>query len=413
MAVRREPQSNLDNQPLVSVVTPSFNSVDYIERTLDSVARQSYPNVEHIVVDGCSTDGTRAILEEWRDIILIIEPDDGQSDALNKGFQRAKGEIIGWINSDDTYERRAVQEAVESFAANPSAGMAYGHTNLIDSADRLLYHHRAEPYDMATCLTNHRTPQQSAFMRAGALRDVGYLNADLHYVMDWDLFVRLALRTDLVAVDRTWANFRQHAVSKTVSQPAHFWHETIRMFDGLFEMGDIAQPLQAQKSQAYARSYWMIGIMEGLGEDHVAQETSRKYCRMALASYPLLARDMKWVAAQTTHQAVAAVAAERREEYVRSLFDGIGLQERTQDRATRRALAHMRAALYLIQGTQIADRYEVEGTYDTSYAMAAVLGDPRWLLNRGIQIGVLKSLAGRFRRSTAQKEQGRAETLGR
>lgn len=112
--------------PLVSIVTPSYNKGCFIEETILSVKNQTYPYIEHIVMDGGSTDGTLDILRKYaNNITWLSEPDEGQSDAINKGWRRAKGQILGWLNADDTYMPWAVQTAVEFLAENPDVG--HGH----------------------------------------------------------------------------------------------------------------------------------------------------------------------------------------------------------------------------------------------------------------------------------------------
>lgn len=394
----------LTEQPLVSVVTPSFNSVDFIERTLDSVAGQEYPRIEHIVIDGGSTDGTRALLKQRQDITVIAEPDEGQADALNKGFRIARGTIIGWLNSDDTYEPYAVGNAVTQFKANPSAGIVFGHCNFIDEQDHVLYRHDATPFDLSRCLTDYRLPQPSAFISSEAVANAGPLNADLQYVMDWDLFVRIGLRFEVVNVDQTWANFRLHAVSKTVSQPVRFWYEAIDMFDRLFDTAGTAERLGASRDKAYARAYWMIGLIEGVDREAEAQSACRAYCRKALETYPLLTQDAKWVNERITHQAVTQVEHDNREAYVVGLFDDVGLTDGARTQAQRQALGHLHAALYLIQGRDEAERYGVTERYGLSNAVSAIRNDPRWLLNRGMLSRLLRDFDGRLRQVDRQDD---------
>ena len=114
-----------DSQPLVSVVTPSFNQAAFIEETIQSVLKQDYPHIEHIVVDGGSTDGTVDILQRYPHLRWISEPDCGQSDALNKGFAMARGEILGWLNSDDTYNAGGVSTGLHCEVSHPVLALVY------------------------------------------------------------------------------------------------------------------------------------------------------------------------------------------------------------------------------------------------------------------------------------------------
>lgn len=127
-------------QPLVSIVTPSYNQARYLETTLRSVLDQNYPAIEYLVADGGSTDGSVEVLQRYTDRLAwwVSEPDRGQTDALNKGFARARGEILAWLNSDDTYEPGAIAAAVAYLTAHPEIGMVYADTHFIDENGRPL-----------------------------------------------------------------------------------------------------------------------------------------------------------------------------------------------------------------------------------------------------------------------------------
>src|SRR5262245_25211876 len=119
--------------PLVSIVTPSFNHARYIEATIRSVLAQDYSPIEYAVIDGASTDGTVEILRRYQDrIAWVSEPDRGQTDAINKGFARTRGQILAWLNSDDTLKKGAVSAAVEFLQSHPDVAMVYGDANFID-----------------------------------------------------------------------------------------------------------------------------------------------------------------------------------------------------------------------------------------------------------------------------------------
>jgi glycosyltransferase involved in cell wall biosynthesis len=133
------------NLPLVSIITPSFNQVRYFEATIKSVLGQDYPHIEYIIVDGNSTDGSVDVIKKYSGRLAwwVSEQDKGQTDAINKGFNRATGEILAWINSDDTYNPGAVSQAVKYLVENPEVGLVYADCNFIDEDDQIIGVHPA------------------------------------------------------------------------------------------------------------------------------------------------------------------------------------------------------------------------------------------------------------------------------
>jgi glycosyltransferase involved in cell wall biosynthesis len=179
--------------PLVSILTPSYNQAQWLGDNLLSVANQTYPNIEHIVMDGGSTDGSVEILREQAGphVRWWSEPDRGQSHALNKAFSESHGEIIGWINSDDGYvDRRAVEAAVRSFETRPNLDVTYGHSLLVNGSNEVLQLLWAPPF--VRSLTTFVTPyyQPAVFFRRASLPDPLF-DESLGYVMDFDLWRRL------------------------------------------------------------------------------------------------------------------------------------------------------------------------------------------------------------------------------
>ena len=210
----------MERQPLVSIITPSLNQRRFIEATIDSVLSQDYPRIEYIVVDGGSTDGTLEVLAKYDGRLQwISEPDRGQSDAINKGFRRAKGEILAWLNSDDTYMPGAVRSAVGHLAAHPDCAMVYGDGNLIDEEGRVTGRFPAtEPFDLWRLVyVLDYILQQSAFFRREAVEAVGYVDERLHWGMDWDLFIKIGKRFRVDYLPKAMANLREHEAAKTFS----------------------------------------------------------------------------------------------------------------------------------------------------------------------------------------------------
>ncbi|MFN7037537.1 MAG: glycosyltransferase family 2 protein [Bellilinea sp.] len=217
---------------LVSIVTPSYNQARYLEETMRSVLEQDYPHIEYIVVDGGSTDGSREIIEKYADRLAwwVSEKDRGQTEAINKGFARARGEALAWINSDDTYQPGAVREAVEFLRQNPQVGLVYGDANYIDEHGRVIGRFPAAQTDYRRLRQGYvHIPQQAAFFRADLWRKVGPLDESFYFAMDYDLWVRLAREAPIVYHPRLWANFRLHSDAKTIAADDRCWPEMLRV----------------------------------------------------------------------------------------------------------------------------------------------------------------------------------------
>jgi glycosyltransferase involved in cell wall biosynthesis len=218
--------------PLVSIVTPSFNQAQFLEETLRSVLEQDYPKIEYIVVDGGSTDGSQDIIRRYQDRLAfwISEKDLGQTDAVNKGFAAAHGEIFAWLNSDDTYRPGAIAEAVAFLRSHPEIGMVYGHAFYVDEAGRILAPYPTGRTDLKGLRRGVTTiPQQAMFFRSKLWRMVGPLDPSFFYAMDYDLWVRIAGVSPIALCHRPWANFRIHSASKSLTAASRCWPEMIRV----------------------------------------------------------------------------------------------------------------------------------------------------------------------------------------
>ena len=218
--------------PLVSIVTPSYNQAHFLESTIRSVLEQDYPNIEYILVDGGSTDGSIEILHRYADRFAwwVSEKDSGQTEAINKGFARAKGEFLAWLNSDDTYQPHAVAEAVAFLQARPEVGMVYGDANYIDEKGSSLGRFPAAQTNYTLLRRGFvHIPQQAAFWRADLWKKVGPLDPSFYFAMDYDLWTRLAVLAPLVYVPRVWENFRLHSQGKTILAEDRCWPEMLRV----------------------------------------------------------------------------------------------------------------------------------------------------------------------------------------
>ncbi|MBG0787460.1 MAG: glycosyltransferase, partial [Anaerolineaceae bacterium] len=187
--------------PLVSIITPSYNQAKFLRRTLDSVLNQDYPNLEYIVIDGGSDDGSLEIIQEYADRLAYWEsvPDKGQTDAINKGFNRATGKYIAWLNSDDVYYPGAISEAVAFLEEHPDVGLVYADCDFLDAEDHVIGKFPSAQTDHKLLQQGYvHIPQATAFLPREMWLKVGPLDPSFYFAMDYDLWVRIARLAPLV-----------------------------------------------------------------------------------------------------------------------------------------------------------------------------------------------------------------------
>lgn len=207
-------------KPTISIVTPSYGQAAFLPAAVESVrAQRGGISVEHLVIDGGSTDGTVEYLREQPDVTWVSEPDRGQSHALNKGFAMARGGIIGWLNADDFYLDGAFQRVVEFMDANPDVAVVYGDCVFVDEAGSVV---RAKiEHGFSRFVLRHYgcfIPSTATFFRRELFdRGLLFIEEDLHYVMDWDLFLRLeSAGASFAYLPEPLAAFRWHADNKSL-----------------------------------------------------------------------------------------------------------------------------------------------------------------------------------------------------
>ncbi|AOS45746.1 Putative teichuronic acid biosynthesis glycosyltransferase TuaG [Lacunisphaera limnophila] len=277
--------------PRISIVTPSYQQGDYLEETIRSILLQNYPNLQYLVVDGGSTDGSREIIARYAPWLnhWESERDRGQSHAINKGLARCDGDWFNWINSDDCLLPGALATIG---VADPA--------RLIFSAGELTGPTLAEARPLGCtktgptveeALVNHYICQQGLFLRTSAVQQLGGVREELHYVMDLDLFARVLLRGGRASVQESSAPvafFRQHAAAKTATSAGKFFAEEERVAAGLARaagLGErilrhlpadgsllyvpVAAPLDPVRlEELLARKYWWNGTVEGAWRRH-------------------------------------------------------------------------------------------------------------------------------------------------
>ncbi len=214
--------SNLNrpsNNPLVTVVTPSFNQGGFIRETIESVLSQDYSSIEYLVIDGASTDDTVSVLKSYADrLFWVSEPDQGQADAVNKGFRKAKGEIFGWLNSDDTYLPGAIRKVVEFFQSNPDISMVYGEAYTVDAQGKIIEPYLTEEFDYQRLAETCFICQPTVFIRRHVFEEIGPLDINLHYCLDYEYWMKVGKRFRIGHMPEFLATLRLHSAAKTVAK---------------------------------------------------------------------------------------------------------------------------------------------------------------------------------------------------
>lgn len=280
--------------PLVSIVTPSFNQGRFIHETIASVLGQNYPNIEYWVIDGGSSDATGAVLRNFAGdprLHWISEPDQGQSDAINKGWSRCRGEIVAWLNSDDTYLPGAIRTQVEALQRNPACGGVYGDAVYIDAESREIARLPSRPYRRLRLVRLEAPIQPTTFLRRSVCERIGPLNQAFRYSMDSDYWVRAARVAAFSYTPAAIATYRLHGESKTVAQFDGFYRDWLAVADAFFADPGLSAEEQRARPGVYADIASAMANLEARRGDLAA---SLRYLGWALALAGPRPRMAKW-----------------------------------------------------------------------------------------------------------------------
>lgn len=274
--------------PWVSIVTPSFNQAAYIEAAIQSVLAQGYPNLEYMVIDGNSSDGSQAIIQKYSDRLAwwVSEADSGQADAINKGLERAQGRVVAWLNSDDLYLPGALEQAARIFDDKPRLGLIFGDALSIDAHGRPFNIQRFGDWGLADLMQFRIICQPTVFMRRDALDEAGLLDPSYHYLLDHQLWLRIAARWEIAYLPGLAAAARYHDAAKNVAHARRFGQEAFRILAWMEKDTRFLDQMARHRRQVKAgmECFNAHYLLEG----GAAAQALLAYAR-AFASYPRLA----------------------------------------------------------------------------------------------------------------------------
>ena len=250
--------------PTVSVVTPAYNQAEFLRDTIESVLMQDYPNIEYVVLDDGSTDDTPQILAEYGDrFVWESQKNMGQTATINRGWSMTSGEIITWLNSDDTfYDRTSVRQGVEHLIEKPLVGVIFADSMYTKADGTELEATRPIQeftYEKMVRTCENSISQPSAFIRRAVIEKVGDLDSKYYYFMDWDLWIRAGLYFGIEHVEAIWSTYRLHAESKTVAQARKAAPELEYLYKKFFARNDIPPSLRKIESEAMMNMYFTSG----------------------------------------------------------------------------------------------------------------------------------------------------------
>ena len=274
--------------PKVTVITSSYNQALFIEETIESVLNQDYPNIEYLIFDDNSTDGTQDILARYGDKIRweILSEKTPQTPTINKGWKMTDGEIITWLNSDDTFYPDSVSKAVAYLESHPETGIVFGDSMFTEEdGTEIELSIPAPNFNFRDYVVNciNLITQPSAFIRRDVIKKIGYLDESYDYIMDWDFWLRAGLHFKIDYIPEVLSTYRLHSESKSVSQAAKIAPELEIAYRRLFSNQDLSDEIKKTESEAMMNMYFTTGSYYLTGND---KENASKMADRALRYNP-------------------------------------------------------------------------------------------------------------------------------
>ncbi len=271
--------------PLVTVITPAYNRADYLEEVIRSVLAQDYPELEYIVLDDGSTDGTPEILKRYLGrIVAESHPNMGETRTVNKGFRMARGEIVGVVNSDDPILPGAIRRAVETLQSDQDLLVAYPDWKMIDGQGEIVERIRTHEYAYLDMLRwHHCVPGPGAFFRREVVERLEGRDPQFRYIADFDFWLRAGLLGPFRRIPETLATFRLHTGGATSSgKGTQMAEEHTRLVKKIFELPDLPEAVKAVRREAFSSAYYIGGCVCG----DEPSLTRKRYFLLALLNCP-------------------------------------------------------------------------------------------------------------------------------
>jgi glycosyltransferase involved in cell wall biosynthesis len=275
----------MNQTPKVSIVSPSFNQAQFLEKAMRSVLEQDYPAIEYLVVDGGSTDGSVELIQKYADCIdwWVSEKDRGQADGINKGLRRATGEIVAWLNSDDFYQPGAISSAVQALRENPDAGFVYGNLQVVNPAGETTNVLTYGDWKLPGLMEFKIIGQPTVFMRRDVLTQAGYLDESYHFLLDHHLWLRMALIAEPKYIPRLWAGEHYHPDSKNAAHAAEFGAEAWRIVEWMQSQPNLTELLKTNQRKVIAGAERLNAFYLFDAQDYPA---ARRAYLHSLATHP-------------------------------------------------------------------------------------------------------------------------------